>query len=472
MGTHQQRCRGRAWIIAGAVALAMLAAQPSGVADEAFTPGTASARALVVRAGPSQAGLAVAVNLAESMAGYQNTVARGVSTAFGSGVLGLLVPDLVAQLPQPTRIDSTEEGSEDGRKESFPPAPAELPVGFGATSQEVSAAGDPRGAATTTLGDLALPGVLTVGGASSTATAGVVDGTTREARATVDIPVVELAGGMIRLEGLRWRAVQTSGAAFPDDVEDDAGFSIGRIVLAGQEVAAPDTPAEITDAFAQLNAALAPTGVVLRVPTAGRVGAAITMSPLVVGIADSQVGATVLGPVLGAAQPVRDAAVAPLLAQVPEAAVAVLVADVALGSLTGAGGVTVEIGGAQAQTDGTSYASPFGAGAGGGAAPRPLAIEAGSASLGGTSSAPHVPAPAPAAARPPSAPAPASVAAGPTSAPASGGGQAISRVPVAHDSDAGPIGSILAAGLVGTLALAGAEWSRARRGRFSFGEEG
>lgn len=432
-------------------------------AVESFQPGRGSARAIVLRAGPGQAGLEVAVDVAESLADFQVSVGRATATSVGSGVLGLVAPDVVAQLPAATRVSSSDEGSDGGTSTVFPDNPA----GVGLTRQEASATDEPSARARTTFGSFGLPGLVSLSGARSQAVAGVVEGERREATGTVDIPAVELFDGMVQLEGLRWRATQRSGAAFPEDLEEEAWFSIGRITLAGQDFATPATPAQAAAALDQLNTALGVSGVQIVAPKVVRDGTKTVITPLVVAFGGGEVSRQVVAPALAAVQPARDELTAALFEQAPDAAAAVLVADLALGPFSGSGALAVEIGGAEASTDGRTFTNPFAVVPTGRSTPPsagPVARAAGS-SVARPAGSPVPPAAASPAVRP----------VPPDSGPLAAAPQRRSvevgvTDPVRALDDGGGTGAVVAAacGLVVALALAGGEWARVRRNRFLF----
>jgi hypothetical protein len=85
----------------------------------------------------------------------------------------------------------------------------------------------------------------------------------------------------------------------------------------------------------------------------------VRVSPMTVRIADSRVGRATLGPVLGALQPVRDPLVSELLSLSCDFGGAVTVADVVASIASGSGGISFDVGGVSATTEGTRYDNPF-----------------------------------------------------------------------------------------------------------------
>ena len=96
------------------------------------------------------------------------------------------------QQPQPLRRDSTEPDAAGGvhEQESVPPG---TPI-----DKYVRATIEPFAESITTGAPLPIPGVATIAGVVTNATSGIVNGDTREARATTDIGSIDLAGGAVQ----------------------------------------------------------------------------------------------------------------------------------------------------------------------------------------------------------------------------------------------------------------------------------
>lgn len=108
---------------------------------------------------------------------------------------------------------------------------------------------------------------------------------------------------------------------------------------------------------------LRPLGFTLEPPTT-RVEAGIAfVDPMRVGIVPSEIRESVLGPVIGGAQPVRQSVFDLILEQDCGNATYILIGDIVLGSVTGAGSLAVEVGGVTATSSelrGSSFLGGFG----------------------------------------------------------------------------------------------------------------
>lgn len=362
---HRRWRRTRLVAAAGVAATLLVALAPASRGGEEVVAGSGDAQASVVRVGPTAGGLQVAVTFGQSLADYQGGVARGQSRVLDPGVLGLVLsaesctgspPPLDPSVLPPTlRADSREEGAAEGKEGTYLAAP---PLG-GLGHQQVRATEDPSGSATTTLAALEVPGLLRMDGGTATTETMLLDGTTRVARAVTTLGDLDL-GGVVRMEGMRWAVEHRSGPGYPDDVEVATTFSFGRLVVAGTELPAPATPAEVSAAFDQLNQALAPTGLSVRPPAVQRDGDIVRVTPMAVRINQSELGRQTIGRGLEALNPAREPAVDALLSANCQFGSIVLVGDVALGVGAGSGGLLLELGGVQAMTEGLTFANPFG----------------------------------------------------------------------------------------------------------------
>lgn len=417
------------------------AATPMAGGQESFAAGSGRAQAKLLKVGPARGSLALAPQVGLALADFINTRGRGDVRAVDLGAIGDFVPpELVGALPV-VKVESTDENAETGETVTVG-TPPEIPVKLGALELHADAGTEPRSASSATAGAIDI-GIGTVSGARAESRTGVVDGATREAVARVLIPRLELAGGAVVLEGLAWTAIQRTGA---EQVEQ-ATFTIGAATIAGQSLAAPgggDLP--IAEVVAALEPVLGPLGIEITFPVARVDKGAVDLGPLRLRVSASD-AAPALIPVTEGIQPVRDALVGSIRDATEEADVAILLADVALGVITGGSRLDIELGGATAFTAEPAAGFRFGDGTGGfdlgapvGGAPT---LGSGSGSRLGVGAG--------------SAPLPSPPAAGPASTPAAGGapvGATIDATPASStDGGAGPL---LAVGILGVLAAAGA----------------
>lgn len=340
-----------------------LAAAPSpqaGAQEAAFGTGSGRASARYLKVGPSRGSLALAPTVGLALSDFLNTRGRGdVRTVDFAALEDSLPPELVGALPT-VKVESTEEGSENGRTATLG-TPAEVPVGLSAAELRASAGAAPFGRSSFETAPLGLD-VVAVSGGTAQAFSGIVDGNVREAVGAVEIGKVDIGRGALVLEGLRWKAVHRSGAA----TAEQGSFTVGSVSVAGQRFGAPDGAEQpLADALAAAQPLLGPLGLQITLPKPRIEGGIVEMTPLRIRVANSELG-TVIGPVLEGAQPVRDALVDAIRSGSEEVDVALLLTDVALGVLAGGSTLDIEIGGVTAQTAEPATGFTFGGGAAGG----------------------------------------------------------------------------------------------------------
>jgi hypothetical protein len=312
-----------------------------------FNKGTGSALADTVRFNPVAGGLSFGIALGESIAGHQNTAATAEARSANLGVIGTTLagegcdggdPTLPAEdQPQALRIDSGEEGAEEGKSGQDPKVPG--------IDRSVRATTDPYAEALTSGGGRELvPGQIGMGPSSSFASSGIIDGSTREAIGRAEISEITL--GPVAINGLRWEAVHRSGST-----EEQAGtFTIGGMTIAGTPVPVEDP----TEAIAQANAALEPLGFQFRPPrvhtdsTAS--GTIVVVDPLSIRIIPSPARDGIVNPVLNGAQPAREELFAALIEQDCGNASYITVLDIVLNAFGAGGYFGIEFGGARAST--------------------------------------------------------------------------------------------------------------------------
>lgn len=346
--------------------LTLLAAAPGGAA-EPFEPGTATALSQALQVGPSTAGLQAVMTVARSQAQYRGSLAIASGQVLDTGAIGTVLTaeqcdgsDPVVsreQLPQPVSAES--DGTRDDARTHDT---AGLPGGMGllgaAGHIDVRATKRTRADSRVDTGALEVPGLMVARGLASDATAELVDGRARLARASSGLGRLELLGGQVVLSDLRWEAVQRTG----EDPAVQAAFRVGSGSVLG--VPLPSAPTGGADLSA-LDEALEPTGLKLQLPEVLRTNdGGVEVTPLTVGIADSALGAAVFGPVLGAAQPVREAVTGVLLGISCKFGSVLSIADLGLGGFTGAGSLELRLGGATAGSEGRRFDNPFGSGGG------------------------------------------------------------------------------------------------------------
>jgi hypothetical protein len=331
-------------------------AQAAPDADTAFGPGTGSAIALVYKVNPLFGNLSFGITAGESVAGHQNTGASAQSKAINLGVIGVTLagegcdgadPTLAsADQPQPVVVGSDDPGAAQGKTGELLGVPGLITMRARATKA-------PFAEAITSVAPVGDPLGVLISGGTSTATSGIVKPGVREAKAVSEVGRVSLLGGLLTLEGLHWEAVQQSGAA----TVNSGTFSLGAIHLAGNTI---PLPSDSLSQLAVLKDVLGSLGLTVTAPQTRVDQGIVFVDPMRIGIVPSVVRDTIVGGILGALQPVRQSFV-DLLASIGcdsgndiignNGKTAVTVLDLALASISGAGALTIELGGVQATTN-------------------------------------------------------------------------------------------------------------------------
>ncbi len=331
--------RGRAGRGAVALGLVLLAstlrAAPLAAAPEL---GFGQAQAVLVMIDPRSAELSFGVRFGPTVTDHRNQVARAVAQSTDYGLIGSALtgegctgrPASVSreQLPQRLRADSRNPGEDQERT-----------VQEGPITQSVLARSTPFAQATSRLAELEIPGALRVAGASNRTTSGADDAGLPTATGDVDIAELSLAGGVVMLRGLHWEAV------FGHGEEPHGAFTIGSASIGGTPIPTQDASA----AVAAVNAVLSQLGLVLTPPRSHVEQGTLFVDPIRLGITPNPTRDQVAGTTLAAIQPVREQLFAALLQANCDSAALITVLDILLGSFTGGGSLTVNIGGTQAQ---------------------------------------------------------------------------------------------------------------------------
>jgi hypothetical protein len=340
-----RRTRRTALAVGGVTLATFLATTPGGAApqQDAFNNGTGSATALGYKVNPTNGNLSFGITAGESVAGHQNTGATGQSRAVNMGVIGVTLagegcdggdPTMPAEdQPQPVIVRSTDENAAEGQRESEQ----------GLIEKFARATPAPYAEAITTISPLGDPAAIYVNGGRTVTHSGVINGNVREALARTELGSVVIGGGAVELQNLSWEAVHRSGA-----VEETIGtFNMGNVLVNGQVTPLPGDGTEQLNGLKDL---LKPLGLTITPPKVRVEEGIVFVDALKIGIIQSQERDSVVGPIFSGAQPVRAALTEALLEADCGNASYITVADVALGSFSGAGELTLELGGVQATT--------------------------------------------------------------------------------------------------------------------------
>ncbi|MFL6113252.1 MAG: hypothetical protein ACJ786_18115, partial [Catenulispora sp.] len=369
------------------VSIGALLATPAPADTPASSAGTAQATAQAFKVNPTAASLSVGFTFGQSLAGYQNQVAKADARGIDLGIIGTLLaaagcdggaPTLPAdQQPQPLQADSRDPAANQGisRQETLNKSP--IPV----INMHVKATPEPLGEAGTDYGGLTQAGLFNVSGAQSSAVTHVINGNTREAIATADIGSLNL-GGQVKLAGLHFQAVHRTGA-----VNEHTGtFTIGSASIGGQTLPTGDPKAVI----AAVNQVLNTIGIEIHLPNIYAAGDRVQVDPFTIAVVPNPARDAISQNLLNATLPVRQALVDALFAASCKFHDLVSVLDIAVGSVTGSGSFALELGGVSASTGELKLTNALGGGLGadlgpGVAAPSLGDAAAGTAAIPGTS---------------------------------------------------------------------------------------
>ena len=186
-------------------------------AADSFNKGTGQAIAESVRLNPVAGGLSFGIGVGESLAGHQNTAATAESRSANLGVIGTTLagealrrrrPDAAEEdQPQPLRVESGEEGADDGQVRPGPEGPRRRPRRPGHHRSLRRGDRPPRSGLEHPRRQIA------VGPARSFASSGVIDGDHREAIARTEIGTIASRRRRRRASsGMRWEALHRTGA--------------------------------------------------------------------------------------------------------------------------------------------------------------------------------------------------------------------------------------------------------------------
>lgn len=336
-----------------------------GTTEDEFVAGSGTSYAQFVRVGPTAGQLSLAPVFGLSLADYVNTVGRGQATVADWAGIGVAEPALPDNTPI-VKARSTEKDAEKGKTEVVG-GQSDRETGGGLVELYARATKAPFGEGRFRLTSLEIPGLIEARSSVSHAQAGV-KGETREAVAITEIGVLSIADGAVELRGLRWVSTQQTG----DDKSVKGTFTIEGATIGGVPLEIPAGRSELEAIADPINTALAPIGLSISPPVVENRSGQATVTPLSVSIKNSPAGRQFIAPILDALRPVREPVAAAFIdlakqlveanEDIPDASVAVLLADLTLGILSGSSQLHLEFGGVSAFTEGQRFESPFGGG--------------------------------------------------------------------------------------------------------------
>ncbi|MDQ2648897.1 MAG: hypothetical protein M3Z03_05035, partial [Actinomycetota bacterium] len=347
---------GRTGLVGGAtvaIVVALLVGPASGRAPAQDQPvvddGRGLAGATVLSIAPTTGGLELAVTSGQARAETTGGLAQALARSFSLGLIGSSISaegcdgsdPLVeaALLPQALRIDNRNGPGEASSTE----IPVVAPI-LGVGTERVSADATPSARASTVTGDADISALLTLGGGRSYASSTVLPGDGREAEAGASIDV-EIAG-VIELTGMRWTARHRTG----DNPSAEATFTLGGLSIAGATIPL-ELPLESLEPIgALINAALAPLGFTIELPTVERITEpvdVVRITPLKLLIADTPASPAVQA-ALDLTRDFRSQLFDALVAADCSIGSTLLVGDVVTGVASGTGALVLALGGAEA----------------------------------------------------------------------------------------------------------------------------
>jgi hypothetical protein len=352
-------------LVVGAVTLPIGAVHAQAApSDSGFILGEGQGVAQAVRLVPTVGNLQATVAVGTSIAGYSDSEGKASAQNLDLGAVetSLTGPQCdgsnptftSSDFPQPL-IAESPDGKPQTEHQDITGNSSTAPAAVGVLDAATTGAPAPSGKASTQGGTFSIPGVITISGATSSAAGGVVGGNARDITARTAVGSISLAGGMVTLGDVQELAHQRTGAG----ATASGSFTLGSLTVAG--TAMPVTPDKIASSVAAANTALAPTGFHVTLPVASKLSdGTASVTPLSIGVTNSPLGHTIVGPVLGDAETFREQIENQLLAANCQTATAFSNGDILLGILAGSGSLNVMLGGVTAVSDGTKYANAFG----------------------------------------------------------------------------------------------------------------
>jgi hypothetical protein len=336
-----------------------------GAVDDEFVTGSGTSYAQFVRVGPTAGQLSLAPVFGLSLADYVNTVGRGQATVADWAGIGVAERSLPDNTPI-VKARSTEKDADKG-KTVVVGGGSDGETGGGIAELYARATKAPLGEGRFRLTSMTIPGLIEARSSVSHAQAGV-KGQTREAVAMTEIGVLSIGGGAVELKGLRWVSTQQTGGK----KSVKGTFTIEGATIGGAPLEMPAGPSELEAIAEPINTALAPIGLSISMPVVENRAGQASVSPLSVDIENSPAGRQFIAPILDALRPVREPIADAFIdlakslveanEDIPDASVAILLADLSLGILSGSSQLHLEFGGVTAFTEGQTFESPFGRG--------------------------------------------------------------------------------------------------------------
>lgn len=333
----------------------------------AFVPGEASAQSTTFLLGLSPGGgKPIEVALGRSTAHYQNTTAKSQGEALGLGLLNVFFgppstcgnrPPIIPadQLPPQTTADSGLAQSMAAPIEVHSPGDpgtATTPGTPGGVigTQIANATPSPQSSTAATTTVTQDYGVLAIDNGASTATTSLIGGV-RTATAVTTATRIRVLGDMVVINEPRWEATTTSGGT----TTATATFTFKSASILGFERTAANFPGDFGDFANSVAGLLSGLGVTLTYPKVVTADGRITITPLVLSLANPPIGTDFITPLLAFLKPALDEEKAKAVADNCNNETIQQIVDLILGVLGGTGSFTLNAGGATAFTAATVF---------------------------------------------------------------------------------------------------------------------
>lgn len=370
-GVKAQRQGGPAGVAVGALVATIVAASTivpvgaqAGGEPPGFVPGEATAIANTIVLGLSPGGgKPIDISLGRATARFQNRTANSEGVALGLGLLQIFFgpssqcgdrPPIIPaeQLPPVSSNDSRRNQPMATALEVRSPGTATTPGGVLGT-QIANAQADPQQstAGTTTVSQDY--GVMAVDGAHTEVSTKLARGV-REATAVTTATRIRVLGDMVVIHEPRWEAVARTGGV----ETSEARFTFTSASIFGIERTAANFPGDFADFANGVAGFLSGLGVTLQYPKVVSEPGRITMTPLVVGLANPPIGLDFIQPLLTQLAPLKEENTRNLIAEDCNNEAILQIADLALGVLSGSGAITLSVGGVTAFTAATEFPEP------------------------------------------------------------------------------------------------------------------
>jgi hypothetical protein len=363
-------------------------ASPAAPADGPVQPGQGTAVSQTMRIDPRAGNLSIGIIFGISLGAHQNTAAQATSQAIDLGTIGTSLASQGCDGSAPSVPDDKQPHAivADTRNPDSPQTvgPEDEPTAPG-FKKFVEVKADPYAHSITDVAPFGVPATVSFGGGESESHSGIVNGV-REAVSSASTGPITLPGG-ITIASMHWTARVAS------DGDPVGTFTMGDVKIGPATVIPAGTDPKA--AFDAMNAVLSPLGENLTPPRVHTENGVLFVDPVGLSVVPNTTRDQVASAAIKGVQPIREPLVDALLKAKCTLSAELTVADIAIGSVTGAGSYNMSFGGVQAvssEVTANGFKLGFGGalGAGGGSGPSTLGTGGNTTSLGTSHGTPAV----------------------------------------------------------------------------------